>query len=59
MSYMYEFVFGPENVAATLRGIHPDHGPKLAVIMQRLSLFNIFLEHPDFLVGFEGISVYG
>lgn len=59
MSYMYEFVFGPENVAATLRGIHPDYGPQLAVIMQRLSLFNIFQDHPDFLTGYEGISVAG
>ena len=59
MSYMYEFVFGPKNIAATLRGIHPDYGPQLAVIMQRLSLFSVFQDHPDFLIGYEGISVSG
>ncbi len=59
MSYMHDIVFGPENIAATLRGIHPDFGPQLAVIMQRRSLFSILQDHPDFLIGYEGISVSG
>jgi len=56
---MHETIFGPDNIAATLRGIHPDYGSQVAVIMQRLSLFNVFQEYSDFLVGYEGVSVTG
>lgn len=59
MSFSDDFAFGPDNIAATLRGIHPDYSPLLNVVIQRVALFEPFQLNHEFQIGYTGISVQG
>lgn len=54
-----DFTFGPEAVAATLRGIHPDYTHLLELMIQTVALFEPFQISQDFQIGYTGIAVQG
>lgn len=59
MNILDDFTSGPETVAATFRGIHPDYTLLLELIIERVTLFESFQISQDFQIGYTGTSVQG